>query len=166
MPYRPTSNYKESLALNAIPDATPTSDGVMSASDKAKLNTLTPPTPTGVVADSYNVTSLTVDTYGRITAATNGIGIWTVTVQQTGSSYSPAIGELVQCAPAEPQTIQLPYASASVGMIVLKNVSGEFSSFVTPQSGETIDSSSGAVSLNSLASLTIVSDGVSNWMVL
>lgn len=38
MPYRPTSNYRECLHLNEIPDATPTEAGVMSAADKAKLD--------------------------------------------------------------------------------------------------------------------------------
>lgn len=37
MPYRPTSNFRESLQLNEIPDATPESAGMMSAADKAKL---------------------------------------------------------------------------------------------------------------------------------
>ena len=40
MPYRPTANYRECLHLNEIPDATATEAGVMSAADKAKLDTL------------------------------------------------------------------------------------------------------------------------------
>lgn len=49
MGYRPTSNYRESLSLNEIPNAQAPSasnpsgqDGVMSAADKAKLDGLSP----------------------------------------------------------------------------------------------------------------------------
>ena len=40
MPVRPTSHFRESLLLDPIPNATPTSDGVMSAPDKARLDAL------------------------------------------------------------------------------------------------------------------------------
>lgn len=77
MGYRPTSHFREALSLDEIPNATATSDGIMSAADKAKLDGIPPGGGGGfiVVAEAVDFAALVgrhyrVDTSGGNVLAT------------------------------------------------------------------------------------------------
>src|SRR3989344_6078906 len=127
MPYRPTSNYRESLSLNAIPDATPTEDGVMSRTDKARLDDLVSGALT-IVSRSADFAA-TVGTHYRVDTTSNDV---TATLEAPSSANAGQVIELKKTSEANDMIVT---TSALIDGVVSESFSAQWQSVVLRSTG-------------------------------